>query len=86
MGSRLLTIALTLFLLIPVNVKVEFVGLGSVIKDGLSLSEKNCFIYFNEKPLKMMKNAFHFILKAPFIPKIYKFSSWLFGHVEKRLD
>ena len=75
MGSRLLTIALTIFLIIPVNVKVEFVGLGSVIKVGLSLSKKNCFIYFNEKSLKMMKNAFYFILQAPFILKIYNFSS-----------
>ena len=40
-----------------------------------------CFI---ESPLKMKKkNAFYFILKALFIPKIYKFSFWLFGHVEK---
>ena len=30
-----------------------------------------------------MKNAFCFILKAPFILKIFKFLSWLFGHVEK---
>ena len=31
----------------------------------------------------MMKNAFYFILKALFVPKIFKFLSWLFGHVEK---
>ena len=31
----------------------------------------------------MKKNAFHFILKAIFILKIFKFLSWLFGHVEK---
>ena len=40
-------------------------------------------IYFNGSPLKMMKNAFYFILKALFGLKIYKFFSWLFGHVEK---
>ena len=34
----------------------------------------------------MMKNAFYFILKALFVIKIFKFLSWLFGHVEKRLD
>ena len=39
-----------------------------------------CFI---ESPLKMMKNAFYFILKALFVLKIYKFLSRLFGHVEK---
>ena len=39
-----------------------------------------------ESPSKMMKNAFYFTLKAFFILKIFKFLSWLFGHVEKRLD
>ena len=33
-----------------------------------------------------MKNAFYFTLKAPFVLKIFKFLSWLFGHVGKRLD
>ena len=33
-----------------------------------------------------MKNAFYFVLKALFVIKICKFLSWLFGHVEKRLD
>ena len=32
-------------------------------KVGLSPSKKNCFICFNESPLKMMKNAFYFINK-----------------------
>ena len=36
--------------------------------------KKNCFIWFNESPLKM-KNAFCFILKALFILKIFKFWS-----------
>ena len=40
-------------------------------------------IYFNEIPLKMMKNAFYFILKALFVLKIFKFLSWHFGHVEE---
>ena len=30
-----------------------------------------------------MKNVFHFILKALFVLKIFKFLSWLFGHAEK---
>ena len=38
---------------------------------------------FIESPLKMMKNAFYFILKALFILKIFKFLSRLFGHVGK---
>ena len=44
---------------------------------------KKFFICFNDSPSKMMKNAFYFILKALFVLKIFKFSSWLFGHVEK---
>ena len=36
-----------------------------------------------ESPLKIMKNAFYFILKALFILKIFKFLSWLVGHVEE---
>ena len=34
--------------------------------------QKNCFIYFNESPLKIMKNNFHFILKALFVLEIFK--------------
>ena len=39
-----------------------------------------------ESPLKMMKNAFYFTSKALFVLKIFKFLSWLFGHLVKRLD
>ena len=41
-----------------------------------------------ESPLKMMKNAFYFTLKALFVFKIFKFLSWscLFGYITKRLD
>ena len=39
-----------------------------------------------ESPLKMMKNAFCFTLKALFVLEIFRFLSRLFGHVEKRLD
>ena len=34
----------------------------------------------------MMKNAFYFTLKAPFVLKTFKFLSWLLGPVAKRLD
>ena len=34
----------------------------------------------------MMKNAFYFRSKALFVLKIFKFLSWIFGHVVKRLD
>ena len=42
------------------------------ITAGLPPSKKFCFIYYNERPLKMMKNAFYFILKALFFLKIFK--------------
>ena len=51
-----------------------------LIKVGLSPSKKVYFIYFNESPLKMMKNAFYFMLKALFVLKILKHLSWLFRH------
>ena len=35
----------------------------------------------NESPVKMMKNAFYFTLKALFVLKLFKFLSWLSGHV-----
>ena len=54
-------------------------------KVGLSPSKKKFFfICVTESPLKMMKNAFYFILKALFILKIFQFLSWLFGHIEKK--
>ena len=31
----------------------------------------------------MKKHAFCFILKAVFVLKVFKFLSWLFGHVEE---
>ena len=39
-----------------------------------------------ENPSKMMKNTFYFTSKALFVLKIFKFLSWLFGYVSKRLD
>ena len=51
------------------------------IKVGLSLWFNKSFKIKDSK--KIVKNAFYFILKALFILKIFKFLSWLFGHVEK---
>ena len=53
------------------------------LKVGRSPSKKNCVICLIESSLKMMKNAFYFILKALFVLKIFKFLSRLFDHVEK---
>ena len=36
-------------------------------------------------PLKMMKTAFYFTLKALLVLKIFKFLSWIFGHVKNGL-
>ena len=44
---------------------------------------KNCVICFIENDDQMMKNVLYFILKALFILKLFKFLSWLFGHVGK---
>ena len=43
---------------------------------GLSPSKKICVICFIETHLKLMKNAFCFILKTLFVLKIFKFLSW----------
>ena len=47
------------------------------------LPKKLFYICFNDNPSKMMKNAFYFILKMLFVLRIFRFLSWLFGHVEK---
>ena len=44
------------------------------------------FLCFNESPLKMIKNAFHFISKALLILRICKFLLRFFGHVEKTTE
>ena len=65
--------------------------LNEVLYDGKAASKclksgshlpKKYFICFNESPLKMMKNAFYFILKVFFVFKIFKFLSWLFSYIE----
>ena len=43
-------------------------------------------IFGNWKPFKNGENAFYFTSKALFVLNIFKFLSWLFDHVEKRLD
>ena len=37
-------------------------------------------------PIKLMKTAFYFILKLPFVLEIFTFLSWLLGYAEKQLD
>ena len=51
------------------------------LKSDSYLPKKFLFIRFTESSLKMMKNAFYFILKTLFVLTIFKFLSWHFGHV-----
>ena len=46
-----------------------------ILKSDSHIPKKNCVIYFIESPLKMMKNAFYFILKALFVLKIFELLS-----------
>ena len=46
-----------------------------VLKPGSHLPKKILFIFFNERSLKVMKNAFYFILKVLFVLKIFTFLS-----------
>ena len=39
-----------------------------------------------ESPVEMTKHAIYFISSALFVLEIFKFLSWLFGYLEKRLD
>ena len=66
--------------------KQSFLLYWNSIKIGLSPSKWFDFIYFIESPLKLMKNAFYFMLKALFAFEIFAFLSRLFGYVEKQLD
>ena len=61
--------------LLKVDQKITSKVFSARLKVGLSASKKSCVIFFIESPLKMMKNAFYFILKALFVLKIFKFLS-----------
>ena len=56
--------------------KVCLTILGHALKSESHLAKVGIspfFIYSNESPLKVMKNAFYFILKSLFVIKIFKF-------------
>ena len=55
------------------------------IKDSLRilLSKKVVFICFNESPLKMVINAFYFMLKAFSVLETFAFFSLLIDYIEK---
>ena len=58
----------------------------AVCKVELSVYKKVAFICFNKNALKMMENAFYFMLKALLVLEIFTFLSWIFSYVEKQLD
>ena len=55
----------------------------ALVKVRLSASKQNSFYLPQWNPFKNDENCFYYILKALFVLKIFKFLSWLFGHVEK---
>ena len=57
-----------------------------LIPSFLSKAHSKVWFLASESPLKKIRNAFYFTLKALFVLKIFKFLSWLFGHLGKRLD
>ena len=48
--------------------------------------KKNCFIFFNENPLKMMKKAFYFILKLFSFSRYLNFCADFLAMSKKHLD
>ena len=83
MLQEIIKYKLEIFLISQAKLDRSFQAGQFMLKGGLSTSKKSCVICFSESPLKIMKNGFYFILKAPFVLKIFKFLSWLFGHLEK---
>ena len=62
---------------------IQFITSNNSLKSDCHLPKKYFFVCVTESPLKMIKNAFYFILKTLFTLKIFKFLSWRFGHIEK---
>ena len=48
--------------------------------------QKKLIFFSNENPSRQLKSAFYFILKAFFVPKIFKLFSWIFWSCRKRLN
>ena len=61
----------------------SYKGKGRLLKSESHILKKISVTCFHENPLKIMKNAFYFMLKALFVLKVFKFLSWHFGHVGK---
>ena len=63
------------FFMAMFDLKLHFTNIPLIetLKSGSHLPKKFCVICLIESPLKVMKNAFYFILKALFVFKIFKF-------------
>ena len=48
-------------------------ALKKILKSDSHLPKRFVLFALNESPLRMMKNAFYFILKALFVLKLFKF-------------
>ena len=57
-----------------------------MFKIGFIASKKIVFINFNQSPLKLMKNAFYFMLITLFVVEIFAFLFCYFGYVGKLID
>ena len=66
-----------------ISVHKSWIKGTSVKKSGSPLPKKFVLNFLQWKPFKNNLKAFYFILKVLFVYKIFKFLSWLFGHVEK---
>ena len=83
------TVWLPLLLEILINMCIAIAFLSSLWRhkywdESWTLTFKNFFVIcLIESSLKMMKNAFYFILKALFVLKIFKVLWGLFHHVQK---
>ena len=60
--------------------------IGNIEVKGLLSSLRQFLATESPLDLQMVKNVFYFILKALLVLKIFKFLSWIFGHVKKRVD
>ena len=72
--------------LVEITILPSVSDVENELKAGLPSSEKVGPICFNTNPLKMMKNAFYFNLKALFVLKVFKFWPDFSDHARKRLD
>ena len=61
---------------------VKMEHFAKIVKDSLSGLKQ---FMTTEILLKMMKNAFYFMLKTHFVLEIFKYLSWLFVYSEKQL-